>query len=189
MARLAQQPGHARQVGKNSFHEVDDRRVAATVRGLLAAGGRRVFTFQDASGEWKAVRRHHINAYIKAAMGGAFSAKDFRTWAGTITCACALARIGVDAGDSVTAIRKKVLAAVRETAETLGNTPAVSRSSYISPSVVRAFEAGRVIKHPVPSLSSLVKSRDGLHLCERSLLRVLEEFSAAPRSQVLKAAA
>ena len=164
--------------GKGHVYEFKDRRIASVMRALLRAGGRRVFTFQDASGDWKEVRRQHINAYIKEAMGSAFSAKDFRTWAGTITCACALARIGVDPADTPSAVKRKIVAAVRETAETLGNTPAVSRSSYISPTVIRAFEAGRVISHPVVAVSDLATSRGRLHHCERSLLRVLEEFGA-----------
>jgi DNA topoisomerase I len=166
---------------KDHVYEIRDRRVASLVRGLLKAGGPRVFTFQDESGAWKEVRRQHINAYIKEAMGGAFSAKDFRTWAGTITCACALARVGRDADDSPTAIKRKVLVAVRQTAETLGNTPAVSRASYISPCVIRAFEAGRVIRQPVSSVSTLATSRGRLHRCERSLLRVLESFGTATK--------
>ena len=111
-------------------------------------------------------------------MGGNFSAKDFRTWAGTITCACALARIGRDPLDSAAAITRKVAAAVKETAATLGNTPAVCRSSYISPGVLRAFEAGRVISHPVVAVSDLATSRGRLHLSERSLLRLLEEYGS-----------
>ena len=169
--------------GKDSEYEIEDRRVAAVVRRLLAAGGRRVFTFQDESGAWKEVRRQHINAYIKSAMGESFSAKDFRTWAGTITCACALAKIGIDPAESPTSVRKKVVAAVKETAETLGNTPAISRASYISPSVIRAFEAGRVINRPIGSIRSLARSRNGLHHCERSLLRVLEDFGTAKRPE------
>ena len=164
--------------GKNSAYEFEDRRVATVVRALLAAGGRRVFTFQDASGAWKEVRRQHINAYIKEAMGSAFSAKDFRTWAGTMTCACALARIGVDPTDTPASLKKNVVLAVRETAETLGNTPSVCRSSYISPGVIRAFEAGRAINRPVVAVGKLATSRGRLHACERSLLRVLEEFGA-----------
>jgi DNA topoisomerase-1 len=164
--------------GQDNAYEFHDRRVATVMRALLKAGGRRVFTFRDAAGDWKEVRRQHINAYIKEAMGGAFSSKDFRTWAGTITCACALARIGVDPADTPTTTKKKVVAAVKETAETLGNTPAVSRSSYISPSVIRAFEAGRVVRRPVVSVSDLATSRPRLHHCERSLLRVLEAFGA-----------
>ena len=164
--------------GIDHDYEFHDGRIASVVRALKKVGGRRVFTFQDAAGEWKDVRREHINAYIKNSMGSAFSAKDFRTWAGTITCACALARLGVDPADSPAAIKRKIIAAVKETAETLGNTPAVSRSSYISPAVTRAFEAGRVIRHPVVAVSDLATSRGRLHHCERSLIRVLEEFGA-----------
>ena len=164
--------------GKDHTYEFQDRRIATVMRALMKVGGKRVFTFQDAAGEWKEVRRQHINAYIKEAMGGNFSAKDFRTWAGTITCACALARIGRDPLDSAAAIRRKVAAAVKETAATLGNTPAVCRSSYISPGVLRAFEAGRVISHPVVAVSDLATARGRLHLSERSLLRLLEEYGS-----------
>ncbi len=164
--------------GKGHVYEFKDRKIASVMRSLLKVGGRRVFTFLDAAGEWKAVRRQHINAYIKESMGGAFSAKDFRTWAGTITCACALARIGVDADPSPASIKRTIVAAVKETAETLGNTPAVCRASYISPAVIRAFEAGRVIRHPVVAVSDLATSRGRLHHCERSLLRMLEGFGA-----------
>ena len=164
--------------GIDHAYELTDRRIASVVRALLKAGGRRVFTFQDAQGEWKEVRRQHINAYIKDAMGDAFSAKDFRTWAGTITCACALARIGFDPADSSAAVKRKVVAAVKETAEALGNTPAVSRSSYISPGIIRAFEAGRLIQQPVGTVSTLATKRGRLNRCERSLMRLLEQFGA-----------
>ncbi len=167
--------------GKGHVYDFADRRVAATVRALLKAGGRRVFTFQDASGTWKEVRRQHINAYIKDAMGDAFSAKDFRTWAGTMTCACALARIGFDPADSPSALRRRVAIAVRETAETLGNTPAVCRASYISPAIIRAFEGGRVVRKPVAAVGELAASRGRLRHCERSLLRLLESFGDARR--------
>jgi DNA topoisomerase-1 len=162
--------------GKGHVYTFEDKRIATVVRSLLKVGGRRVFTFQDETGAWKVVRRPHINAYIKEAMGDAFSAKDFRTWAGTITCACALARIGFDPLDSPAQLKKKIVAAVKETAETLGNTPAVCRASYISPAVTHAFEAGRVIKRPVVAVSDLATSRGRLHYCERSLVRLLEEF-------------
>jgi DNA topoisomerase-1 len=164
--------------GVDHSYEFNDRRIAKVVRELLKAGGRRVFTFQDANGDWKEVRRQHINAYIKDAMGDAFSAKDFRTWAGTITCACALARIGFDPDDSPQTVKKKVVAAVKETAEALGNTPAVSRTSYISPCIVRAFEAGRLIQQPVGAISALATTRGRLNRCERSLIRLLEQFGA-----------
>jgi DNA topoisomerase-1 len=163
--------------GKEHDYELNDRMVARVVRTLLAAGGRRVFKFRDENGELKEVRRRHINAYIKEVMGDAFSAKDFRTWAGTVICACALARVGFQADDSAPQVRKKIVAAVKETARTLGNTPAVCRSSYISPCVTRAYEKGCVVEQPLGSAAELATYRGAqLHKCERALLRLLEEF-------------
>ena len=82
---------------------------------------------------------------IKEVMGEGFSAKDFRTWAGTLVCACALARAGIDLTDTTTSKKRKIGAAIKETAETLGNTPAVCRSAYICPAVLDSFERGKVI--------------------------------------------
>ena len=76
----------------------------------------------------------HINEYIKQVMGESFSAKDFRTWAGTLICACALARAGTDASETKSARKRKVVAAIKETATRLGNTPAICWSSYTPPS-------------------------------------------------------
>jgi DNA topoisomerase-1 len=67
---------------------------------------------------------------------------------------------------------------VKETAEALGNTPAVSRASYISPAIIRAFEAGRLIQQPVGAVSALATTRGRLNRCERSLIRMLEQFGA-----------
>src|SRR5207247_1647769 len=83
-----------------------------------------------------------INDYIKEVMGERFSAKDFRTWAGTLIAACALARLKTEEVEGRTDRRKMVVAAVKETAAQLGNTPAVCKASYIWPSVLRSFEIG-----------------------------------------------
>jgi DNA topoisomerase-1 len=92
------------------------------------------------------VRGRHINEYIKEIMGQRFSAKDFRTLAGTLVCACALARVSTDVNDNRTAHKRAVSMALKQTAATLGNTPAVCRSSYITPLMLREFEGGRVVK-------------------------------------------
>lgn len=169
--------------GKEHTCELQDRAVARTLRELLSVPGRDVFKFRDQNGNLKDVRRHHINAYIKEVMGRSFSAKDFRTWAGTVICACTLARWGVEESDSPTRVRKKIVAAVKETAAILGNTPAVCRSSYISPSVIDAFHKGRVIARRLENVADLARHRKPrLHDCERALLRLLEapEASAEP---------
>ena len=161
--------------GKRQQRELRDRRVARVVRELLKRPGYELFKYEDENGELVDVRRRHINDYIKDVMGGRFSAKDFRTWAGTLVCACALARAGADGGDTKRARRKKVVAAIKETAEILGNTPAVCRSSYVYPGIVDRFERGRVVDRYYETVEELVAHRAaGLHPSERSLLRFLK---------------
>ena len=92
---------------------------------------------------WASARAPDINAYIKEHMGDAFSAKDFRTWSGTVRAAVELARIGT--ATTKTERNRAIVAAVKEVADYLGNTPAVAKSSYIDPTVIDAFEAGDTI--------------------------------------------
>ena len=108
-------------------------------------------------------------------MGEAFSAKDFRTWAGTLLCACSLARAEADPEQANTARKKKIVRAIRETSELLGNTPAICRASYISPRVLRGYEkGGRVIDHTFGTVQELVARRSpSLHRAEKALLRLL----------------
>lgn len=159
--------------GKRQHREMRDRRVARIVRELLKEPGE-VFKFRNGDGQWVDVRRRHINDYIKEVMGDAFSAKDFRTWAGTLICACALARAGAEETDSKSALKRKMVSAIQETAEKLGNTPAICRSSYIYPAVLKRFEKGRVIERCFDDIEELVRRRS-LHESERALLRMLKE--------------
>lgn len=161
--------------GKAQQREMRDRRVARIVRELAKVPGE-VFKYRDADGKWVDVRRRHINDYIKEVMGEAFSAKDFRTWAGTLLCACALARAGADEEDSKTARKRKVVAAIQETAAMLGNTPAICRTSYITPAVVRQYERGHVIDRCFRDVGELAKGRS-LHASERALLQMLKRAS------------
>ena len=127
------------------------------------------------------VRRQHINEYIKSVMGEAFSAKDFRTWAGTLLCACALAREGVDREATPAARKRRIAAAIREVAHQLGNTPAVCRASYVFPAVLERFERGHVIPHTLESVAELADgSRVRIERCERALLRLLRGSGEAP---------
>src|SRR5207253_5966087 len=126
-------------------------------------------------GEFVDVKSRDINQYIKEVMGEKFSAKDFRTWAGTIVCACALARAGTKLVNQSTVRRRRVVAAIKETAEILGNTPAVCRSSYICPEILKLFERGEVIDQYFESHEDLVNHRGTrLHKAERALLRLLK---------------
>ncbi|ATB47889.1 DNA topoisomerase IB [Corallococcus macrosporus] len=166
--------------GKQQRRQLRDRRVATLVRRLLKVPGRDVFKFVLDDGFVVDVRRRHINEYIQEVMGDQFSAKDFRTWAGTLICACALARARERAkapGGPVkqTVLKKTMVAAVKEAAEHLGNTPAVARSSYIYPSVLAMFERGQVVDTWFDSVDELAETRSGsLHCSEKALLDMLD---------------
>jgi len=162
--------------GVRQRRELKDRRIAKVIRSLLRKPGRRVFQFENGNGQLADVTSRHINMYIKEIMGESFSAKDFRTWAGTLICACTLARLGTDQDERLTARKKKIVAAIKETAEALGNTPAVCRSSYICPAIVSSFENGKIVSNCVLSLDQFLRYRGrGLHSAERALVRFLKE--------------
>jgi DNA topoisomerase-1 len=168
--------------GKQHHRQLKDRQVAAVVRQLLKVPGRDVFKFVLDDGFVVDVRRRHINEYIQEVMGAQYSAKDFRTWAGTLICACALAkareRVKQEMGDGApvkkTAVKRTMVAAVKEAAEHLGNTPAVAKSSYIYPSVLAMFERGQVVERYFHSVDELAAS-SGLHCSEKALLNLLDE--------------
>jgi DNA topoisomerase-1 len=166
--------------GVRQQRQLRDRKVARVVRKTMKLPGPNVFKFQNEDGNTVMVTRQHINAYIKEIMGDRFSAKDFRTWAGTLVCACALARAGVEMPEESTLrtqarVRKRrIVAAIKETAEVLGNTPAVCRSSYVCPEVIHDFEKGKVLDSCFSNLEDLVAFRGhGLHNAERALLKFL----------------
>jgi DNA topoisomerase IB len=97
-------------------------------------------------GSWRDVRSDDINAYIQERIGDGFSAKDFRTWHGTVLAAVALA--GEPAPRSEVAGKRTIVAAVKQVAEALGNTPAVCRRSYIDPRVFDRYRDGVTIEPP-----------------------------------------
>src|SRR5688572_30662795 len=163
--------------GVRQQRQLRDRQAARVIRATLKLPGFNVFKFENGNGQVVPVTRRHINEYIKEVMGDRFSAKDFRTWAGTLVCACALARDGKDLPmpTSATGINKRIVAAIKETAEVLGNTPAVCRSSYVCPEIIHSFEKGRTIDSCSTSPKDLVSFRGhGLHKAERALVRFLK---------------
>jgi DNA topoisomerase-1 len=165
--------------GVRQFRQIKDRKVAKVVKRLLNHPSREVFKYQNGNGEFVNVTRAHINAYIREVMGENFSAKDFRTWAGTLVCACALARVGTEIVEKPTSRKRKVVAAIKETAEALGNTPAVCRSSYICPEIINSFETGKIIDNHFNTLKALMTYRGRrLHAAEKSLLRFMKKMSA-----------
>jgi DNA topoisomerase-1 len=131
--------------GKQQIRSLVDPDVYDLVAALKRrrGGGRELLAYQ-ADGAWFDVRSADINAYIKEATGGDFSAKDFRTWTGTVLAAVALSVSG-PAVHSKTGRKRAITRAIKEVADYLGNTPAVARASYIDPRVFDRYRAGVTI--------------------------------------------
>jgi DNA topoisomerase-1 len=125
-------------------HEVGlrDRRLAAIVRRCQELPGQELFQFVDEAGEVRDIASDDVNAYIREAAGGEFTAKDFRTWAGTVLAYRALRALQPGSGERET--KRNVVEAIRQTADRLGNTPAVARGSYVHPAVLDAYLAGSI---------------------------------------------
>jgi DNA topoisomerase I len=166
--------------GVRQHRELRDRTTARIVRELLRRPGRDVFKYMNGDDAFVDVKRRHINAYIKEIMGTRFSAKDFRTWAGTLICASALARVRNDLNGDRRANKRLLVAAIKETAEALGNTPAVCRSAYICPLIMTSFDQGRVIDRHFVSVKEIMAYRGtSLHPAERSLLKFLKQSNSS----------
>ncbi len=114
------------------------------MRQLEGLPGQQLFKYRAADGALCPVDSDDVNAYIREAMGEQFSAKDFRTWAGTVSAARALR--DTEAPTSPTDAKRKITVCVKAVAGLLGNTPTVCRASYVHPKVFALFESGEIGK-------------------------------------------
>ena len=154
---------------------VVDSELAEALKELLKLpGGTRLFRYRQ-DGELVNLTDRRLNEYIDTYMGDEFSAKDFRTWGGTLLAAIALAERGV--AETETQAKKSVTAVCRGVAERLGNTPAVCRASYISPAVIEQYMDGRTIDDFRPRHLRVVRARDiDLDPEEQALLSLLRSW-------------
>jgi len=167
--------------GKERYIALGDELVRASVQELLAndAAGPELLAYQTEDGEWKDVTSSDINTYVKQVVGGEVSAKDFRTWHGTVIAAVALAQANAEAA-SASARKRAVSSAMKQVSLYLGNTPTVARASYVDPRLVDLFNDGVTIS---PAL--VAKDRDlsdGVThgKVEKAVLALL----ATPKSQI-----
>ncbi|HEX6203774.1 MAG TPA: DNA topoisomerase IB [Thermoanaerobaculia bacterium] len=126
--------------GKPHVIGIRDARVADIVRECQEIPGCELFRWVDAEGACHPLDSGDLNDYLREAMGGDFTAKDFRTWAGTVAAVDALC--AMEPAESERQAAKNVVAAVKQVAEALRNTPAVTRQFYVHPAVLAAYEAG-----------------------------------------------
>jgi DNA topoisomerase I len=152
-----------------------DAELADAIKELQALrGGRRLFRY-----EWEGCRCNltgaRLNEYIEAYMGDDFTAKDFRTWGGTLTAAIALAEH--DLPETEAEAKRTITAVMRTVGQRLGNTPAVARASYVSPAVIDQYLDGRTVEDFRPRHLRVVGARDiELSPEEQALLSLLRSW-------------
>ena len=154
---------------------VVDSELADAMRELLRArGGRSLFRYRLDSEMYNLTARR-LNAYIGEFMGEEFTAKDFRTWGGTLIAAVSLAERGP--AETETEAKRVIAGVMRTVGEQLGNTPAVARASYVSPAVVEQYLDGRTIDDFRPRHLRIVRAREtGLDLEEQALVSLLRSW-------------
>lgn len=129
--------------GKTWRLQVRDRRIAKIVRACQDLPGQRLFQYRDEAGEARDVTSADVNAYLKEITGSDITAKDFRTWAGTVMAALALREF--EHFDSQAAQKKNIRCAIERVAARLGNTPTICRKCYVHPEVLNAYAEGNLI--------------------------------------------
>lgn len=160
--------------GKEHVIDVRNRKLARIVKRCEELPGYELFQYIDEQGERRSVDSADVNEYLEEITGQHFTAKDFRTWGGSVIAARALRELG--AADTETQTKKNVVEAVRRTARELGNTPAVCRRSYIHPDILIAYTEGRLDEpNAVEGAPDAVTLPDesGLRPAEKALLRLL----------------
>jgi len=159
--------------------DVDDSDLARAVRKCQELPGQRLFQYVDEDGAVQSIDSDDVNEYIREVMGEEFSAKDFRTWAGTVLAMRALL---ADEGPKPT--NAALTSAVKEVAAELGNTPAVCRRCYIHPQIVDAYFDGSLSEAAAaPGSGATARGVSGLRADERLVLAVLKKRVARARKK------
>ena len=160
--------------GQMQRKAITDQRLRQVVEECAALPGYEIFKYYDESGELKDVKSRDLTVYVKEVIGEEFTAKDFRTWAGTLIAAVKLAELG--APKEPRQSQKNVLAAVDAVAERLGNTRDIARSSYISPRVIEHYMEGSVIAYYGERMEEVIAAEQGdLTDEEKALLELLNK--------------
>ncbi len=154
--------------------ELNDRRIARIVKQCRDLPGHELFEYFDENGDRQTISSDDVNAYLKEITGEEFTAKDFRTWAGTVAAAQTLTELGEFT--SQTQAKKNITEAIKQAAKQLGNRPATCRKYYVHPAIIDAYMDG--------SLLSTMKEQEeletqdspyALNAQERGVLAVLEQ--------------
>jgi DNA topoisomerase-1 len=161
--------------GKEHVIEVRDRRVAKIVRRCEELPGQELFQYLDDGGQRRLVESSDVNQYLREVTGQEFTAKDFRTWAGTVVAAHTLRETG--AAETKTELKQNINTAVKTAAQRLGNTPTICRKCYVHPSVLDAYEDGSLLTSEIGRRERrMIGAEDGLAVEEAEVLAFLRRM-------------
>jgi DNA topoisomerase I len=153
--------------------DVEDKRIARIVRSCQELPGQQLFGYIDDEGEHRDIGSADVNVYLKEITGEEFTAKDFRTWAGTVLACTALQEL--EACETQTHGKKNVIKAVEAVAHMLGNTKAVCRKSYIHPAIIESYMDGSMHQVLGGRTSNGMRKRPGLRQQEAAVLALLQQ--------------
>jgi DNA topoisomerase-1 len=170
--------------GKEHSIGLRDRRLARVVKACQELPGQRLFQYVDEDGDAQHIDSDDVNGYLRDVMGDEFSAKDFRTWAGTVLAARAFQALG-----DGKATPRALTTAVEEVARQLGNTVAVCRRCYIHPQIIDSYLDGTLVKELTREASKKLERGRGLRAEEKRVLAVLRRRLAADNRRAARRAA
>ena len=160
--------------------EVHDRRLARIVKQCQDLPGYELFQYVDEAGEPRTVDSSDVNQYLRDITGDDFTAKDFRTWSGTVQCALAFEEIGPF--ETEIEAKKNVVAAIKIAAERLGNRPATCRNYYVHPAILEAYAGGTLLpamQHA--SKHEKAESAAGLRREELCVMAIIQKQQATAK--------
>ena len=160
--------------GKEHDVGVRDRRLARIIKQCQDLPGHELFQYLDESGKRQPIDSADVNEYLRTITGKDFTAKDFRTWVGTVETVCALTELGE--AETQTQAKKHLAQAIETAAKHLGNTPANCRKSYVHPQVINSYLDGKLL----PALrqndeQAVAESLHGLRPEEIAVMKFLQE--------------
>ena len=160
--------------GKFQEKHVINSKLSKVISQLEELPGYRLFKYYDENQELVTVESQELNLYIKEVMGDEFSAKDFRTWAGTMIAAGILDELGICEKQQQKEMKKRIKNAVVAVSEKLGNTPSVARSSYIDPRIFEHYKNGHTVNYFQKEIKKLLKKNENLSETEVGVLYMLK---------------
>ena len=163
--------------GQDHEVSIQDRRLARIVKECQELPGYELFQYKDDTGERHSIDSSDVNGYLKEITGEEFTAKDFRTWAGTVQTALALAGIGPF--QSETEAKRNIVTAVKSTASRLGNRPATCRNYYVHPAILEAYIDGSLVDLVKPPEENAPGNALCLHPEELCVLAVIRKKAAS----------